>query len=226
MNTKNDRHRLPDRVNDQPIFTLLELLIVIAIIAIIAALLLPALSRARDQGKQTYCINNLKNLFVIGDMYRDDYRNWVLYYDSYSSPQAAWYQLLFPNENGAAVQGPWRSGTRHKPGWKHLDCPSNLSRFPNNPGNNGWYDVNYVVNAVTAGKKVPGQGGPPFPKRPSLIPWLVDGNGNAYWGEASVNSYVSPIHRQGADIIYFDGHASWQPHAMLHTELYLNNNLW
>lgn len=53
-------------------FTLIELLLAIAIIAILAALLLPALSTAQARGKQIACLNNLKQLALGGQMYAND----------------------------------------------------------------------------------------------------------------------------------------------------------
>ena len=58
-------------------FTLIELLVVIAVIALLMAILLPALGRAREQGKSTRCLSNLKQIGIAMHAYGADF-NYLL----------------------------------------------------------------------------------------------------------------------------------------------------
>lgn len=79
-------------------FTLIELLIVIAIIAILVGLLLPALGKARQTGKQLQCLANVRSLQIASTLYADQYRGVLidvgLAHGGFGQLEASWVATL------------------------------------------------------------------------------------------------------------------------------------
>ena len=88
------KHRAAARHKQKKAFTLIELLVVITIIAVLVALLLPALNNARARAKQIACVANLKQIYTAESMYLDDNRNYFM----------PWYNL-----GGAEYNWPYQA---------------------------------------------------------------------------------------------------------------------
>ncbi len=86
-------------------FTLIELLVVIAIIAILLAIMMPALSRVREQGKRAVCLSNLKQLNLAWNLYADDNDDRIVNGDTGE------YPAVHPANEKSWVLKDWAAGT-------------------------------------------------------------------------------------------------------------------
>ena len=118
-------------MRDRNAFTLIELLVVIAIIAILAAILFPVFTKARESAKRTACINNLESIYRAIVMYADDHDgclpmspepiNW-----SVSDPwkeQQRGFGWLFPYSRNAGVFRCMNASDKKMPSGKYITEP-------------------------------------------------------------------------------------------------------
>ena len=152
MSSSHSRHPQPRPSKG---FTLIELLVVVSIIALLVAILVPALNEAREAAQNVVCQSNLHQLAVAISMYVDDNNEQFFFTrgnqwkrDNNSEPYhyTAWFKT-------GGVLGPYLQGDVDAVG---LDgCPTHVNE-------SGWWaDGDYMANYYITGRAVAGGGWPP-----------------------------------------------------------------
>lgn len=184
-------------------FTLIELLVAIAIIAILAAMLLPTLSRARQKAHTTACLNNLKQWGVATQLYAAENRDFLPQdgAPNGTSINAGWYvDLPLILKMPPYREMEWRTNANAALGRTIWICPANPRR--SNSNNLFHYCLNEHVNATGTGNRIQLSRIPNV----SATVWLFD-NGKLA-AVAQQNNGHSNLHSAGANFTFLDGHSA------------------
>ena len=133
-------------------FTLIELLVVIAIIAILAAMLLPALGKARNVAKDSTCVNNLKQLIVGYHTYIDSNQGWMIAgfnQRTGSSNTHPWSSVVASLICG--MSNPAESFASVGESYKPFLCPSEAQPIGSSSKGSFFSYGHYAVNALMCG---------------------------------------------------------------------------
>jgi prepilin-type N-terminal cleavage/methylation domain-containing protein/prepilin-type processing-associated H-X9-DG protein len=150
------RHEPVTRFARSPAFTLIELLVVIAIIAILASLLLPALSRAQASARRARCTSNLHQISAAMRMYVDDFKMYPAYFSGFGFTSRSNYWdylvLAYAGKAKGLFLCPGQTGRDNNVTSNWNDVP--FGPFPPNRGANRSYGLNtYGVGLVPANSR-------------------------------------------------------------------------
>jgi len=189
-------------------FTLIELLVVIAVIALLASLLLPALTKAREMGRRIKCVSNLRNINLAFMLYVQDWDGYFMYHNPPS-----WYDLY----TGSFANDYLKINYREK--GSVLDCPSG-TRGWHNPDKDG-YNMDYGYNYTLDGRNESTLMG--YESR--IVTFcdagryiLTTSAGGYAWNRPEVDRGVQWCHNDGANFVFFDGHVEWATEDMVSDE--------